>query len=242
MIGLRQATLYRASELLRLSTMHVTVNGQNVFVRPRTSDLLVAKSCFEGEFDHLADCFDTDFDGVIVDAGGYIGTSALSLSRLFSKATIVTIEPSSSNFGILMENTKHEPRIQAIKAALATEAGKTVWLQDRHVGNWGFSIIEMSKQDAEAEQIEAVETISIDEIRARYPDQPIGILKLDIEGAEKALFENAQEQLNSIPVIFAELHDFFLEGCEAAFRAFSSDRKIENFGGEKFLSLVTKKH
>lgn len=46
----------------------------------------------------------------------------------------------------------------------------------------------------------------------------IGILKLDVEGTEKVLFEaeDAQWWLSRTEAIMLELHDRFVPGCEAA--------------------------
>ena len=239
-LGMSKAFEFRFSQLLRRRRVLVRIGGNNIYVRPRTTDLLVAKACFSGEFDLLAERFDPDFAGLIIDAGGYIGTSAICLSKLFPKSTIITIEPSTSNFEILTENIKNNSRIHAVKAALATTAGETVWLQDRQVGNWGFSVIDLPKEDKGAEKLEMVTTTSISEIRELFPEKEVGVLKLDIEGAEKHLFETARDQLRPIPVIFAELHDFFIDGCETAFRSLDPDRQVENFGGEKFLSLAVR--
>ncbi len=238
-LGVRQAALFRAAQLLRVPQVTITLDPQtSLAVRPRTTDLRVAQACFAGEFEDLATYCDTSFEGLIIDAGGYIGTAALCLARLFPKATIATIEPSSANFKILSQNIAQEPRIHAIQAALSAKSGDKLRLMDRKTGNWGFSIIETAANDQEPSFIEEVETICVPDIAARFPDKALGILKLDIEGAEKALFETAPEQFRDIPVIFAELHDFFIPGCEAAFHSFAPDRRVENFGGEKFLSLT----
>ena len=71
-----------------------------------------------------------------------------------------------------------------------------------------------------------------------FPQKPLRLIKLDIEGGEKALFETAASGLTSVDFVFAELHDRILPGCTAAFAAFSQDRFVFNFGGEKFLSAA----
>ena len=48
----------------------------------------------------------------------------------------------------------------------------------------------------------------------------IGILKLDIEGAELHLFKEDEMALSEIPHIFVELHDRIVSGCSDAFSLF----------------------
>lgn len=92
-IGLFAALKYRAAKLLRLPCVSLPIRGHSVAVRPRTHDLRVALTSLGREFDRLRSLLDPDFDGIIVDAGGYIGSAALRLSDLFPAATIVSIEP-----------------------------------------------------------------------------------------------------------------------------------------------------
>ena len=48
----------------------------------------------------------------------------------------------------------------------------------------------------------------------------VDVLKLDVEGAEKAIFENSKEWIASVAVIYAELHERLIPGtCRAFFRA-----------------------
>ena len=45
----------------------------------------------------------------------------------------------------------------------------------------------------------------------------VDILKIDIEGAEKEVFENSVKWINKVGVIMAELHDNIKAGCSNAF-------------------------
>ena len=69
----------------------------------------------------LSDLYPRAVEGVIIDAGGYIGTAALTLSELFHKAHILFIEASSANFELLKRNVANSPNIQPIRAALVAD-------------------------------------------------------------------------------------------------------------------------
>ena len=77
------------------------INGRKVWIRYGTTDINVASSRFNGEFDILEGLFSKDYSGVIVDAGGYIGTAAIAFSEMYPNATVLTIEPSIDNFNVL---------------------------------------------------------------------------------------------------------------------------------------------
>ena len=62
--------------------------GKKVFIRKGSYDLDVAMSCFSGEFDIVKYLFPKDYNGIIIDAGGYIGTSTIALKQLFPNAKL----------------------------------------------------------------------------------------------------------------------------------------------------------
>ncbi|MDJ1009709.1 MAG: FkbM family methyltransferase [Paracoccaceae bacterium] len=214
--------------------MIVTVGEQKIWVRPGTPDLRVAFQSLRSELDILSNLLPRNFDGLIVDAGGYIGTAALKLAKMYPQSTVVTIEASSENFKVLQKNVEGSDRIVPVKAALHAEPGLSLDLVDRGTGAWGFSI---ATQDAGQGGTEAVTTVTLSEILDRFPGKPLGIVKMDIEGGEYVLFDQNDPTLEAAEAVFIELHDRIVPGCTELFRAFSRDRWLMNAGGEKFLSL-----
>lgn len=75
-------------------------------VREDTPDTDIVRSCFSGEFECLRYLLPKNYQGLIIDAGAYIGASSIALSKLFKAATIVAVEPSDDNFQILKMNCK----------------------------------------------------------------------------------------------------------------------------------------
>lgn len=216
----------------------VRIGGRSIAIRARTTDLSVAIDSLLEEYEPLAALLPPNFDGLIVDAGAYIGTASIRLSEMYPEATVVAIEPSSRNFSMLSRNTQRFPSIHLEKAALSDSAGTTVQLRDPHSREWGFTIVPSMTNDAGGSvDIETVVTISLVEIEKKYRKK-IGLLKLDVEGQEKQLFTTADATLKSVPVIFVELHERTVPGCEQAFRSFSGNREVRDTGGEKHLSLL----
>lgn len=220
-------------------TMLVTVAGHKIRVRPGTPDLRVAFQSLRHEFDILSQVLPADFPGLIVDAGGYIGLAALKLAELYPQATVVTIEPSEGNYTLLSQNIADHPRIHLIKAALYAESGRRMPLMDRGTGDWGFSIAVQDTAKA-GPTLGEVETVTLEDIKERFPGKPIGLIKLDIEGGEHAIFKDPSSTLHDVPAVFVELHDRIVPGCTEAFLKFSAARWVVNAGGEKLLSLQGK--
>ena len=112
-----------------------------------------------------------------------------------------------------------------------------IWKRDTHLkienalaGNNSFTVTETD--DASSESIEAV---TIKHVMDTYNMPHIDILKLDIEGSEKEVFEsNVETWLPKTRVLIIELHDRMKPGCSrAVFNAigkydFSFDMKGEN--------------
>jgi FkbM family methyltransferase len=239
-VGYRDYLMYRVRSFRGDRTpMQVIVEGQKILVRPSTPDLRVAFQSLRREFDILKTLLPADYDGIIVDAGGYIGAAARKLSTLYPRATVVSIEPSDANYTMLLRNIAGHPNIHAVKAALSATGGHDVALHDRGTGEWGFTI---ALQDGAGSKgsIGSVPTITMEEIAARFGGKPIGLVKLDIEGGEHAILKDPASALRHVPLIFVELHDRIVPGCSDVFAAFSADRWVINAGGEKHLSMLGK--
>lgn len=218
------------------SRVSLDIAGHRIIVRARTSDLKVVLESLTKEYNFLDDLLPGDFDGLIVDAGGYIGTAAIAFASRFPHATVVTIEPSSANLSLLEENVSTFANIHVLHAALGPHAEGTIVLRDRRTGNWGFTIVADAADQVETEALETVALTSLEQIKQQF-GRSVAFLKLDIEGAEKLIFDQNKDQLQEIPLVFAELHDRIVPGCDEAFRSFSLDRWIVRLSGEKFLSI-----
>lgn len=179
-----------------------------LIIRKNTSDWKAFKQIFiSRDYD-----FPIDIDPkLIIDGGANVGYASLFFADKFPKAEIFAVEPEESNFEVLKKNTARFSQIKPIKAGLWH---KNAYIKVLDVGQskWGFMIEESSPDGCD------VQTITIDQILKQSKYDEIGILKLDIEGAEKELFsENYDSWLGKVNVLIIELHDRFKEGCGAAF-------------------------
>ena len=217
------------------NTIRVSLYGHRIWVRPLSPDYGVSIGMFDKEFDALIGLFSRNFNGLIIDAGGYIGTAAIQLSEMYPQATVVTIEPHPENFCLLEKNISGYSNIIAIKAAIISETEKeinVINIYDRSTGQWGFTIIDDAKNKTKI--VGTANTITLSDICNYFHTTKIDIMKIDIEGSEKNLFESNDKHLANASFVFVELHERFVKGCNMAFKNFSKDRKVIKFG-EKYL-------
>lgn len=214
----------------------VTVAGNEIIVRKGSPDLAVALDNLCGEFDILAHLLPRNYDGIIVDAGGYIGTSAIALRQLYPMAKLIVIEPSVDNVAVLRMNLLHIPGVEIICGALVGAGGvDSTHLLDRATGQWGLTVVSKPLDAPNASRLEQVTCYRLADL---VPDLgQVGIVKLDIEGGEFDLIVHDKASLAQIPAIYAELHEAIVPGCEEEFFKFSSSRILIKDRGEKYLSI-----
>ena len=213
----------------------VKILRKEIFVRKGTPDLSVAISCFSGEFDIVKYLFPKDYSGIIVDAGGYIGTSAIALKQIYPKAKIIVIEPSRNNLAILKKNLEGISNIKIVYGALVGSSKKTITLKNRGTREWGYTVVSKPLDNANAKPLQKTPAFVLKDLLGQREE--IGLLKLDIEGGEYDLLKNDIKTLKKIPVVFAELHDRIISGCEEMYFKFSKNRILIKDRGEKYLSI-----
>ncbi|WP_035667929.1 FkbM family methyltransferase [Flavobacterium sp. 83] len=185
-----------------------------IFLRPKSSDLLVFHQIFTFKEYDMNLGFSPKF---IIDAGANIGLAAVFFSNKFPEAKIMAIEPEKSNFEMLQKNTKEYKNVSLKKMALSNQFNFSFNVVDKGFGNWGF-ITEIQDSKRKINVIDTVKTITIDEIMIEYNLEYLDLLKIDIEGGEKQLFEsNYENWLPKTKCIIIELHDGITNGSSKSF-------------------------
>ena len=213
------------------------VGGVEVAIRRATPDLRVARSCLvEGEFDSLKGILPSLKHNFIIDAGGYIGTAAIALSRLYPDATVVSVEASSSNFAVLSRNVSAFPRIVPLNMALVGTK-RVLRLKNRGTGEWGYTTIEAPRDNPDATTMEMVEGITVSEIISMHEKTGVDIVKIDIEGGEIDVLDNSEGWMASASVVLVELHERIIRGCKKSFSNATHGRREVRIGKEKIASI-----
>ena len=213
----------------------LTIKGHTVAVRKGTPDLGVAVSCLNGEFEILRYLLPEDYNGTIIDAGGYIGTATIALKDIFPSAKLIVIEPSSKNLEMLKQNVANLQNVEIIHGALVGTSETSIQLNNRGTGELGYTVVAKPTDSPNASFLEETPAFRLSDLVKE--DEKIGILKLDIEGGELSLLEHDVDSLKNIDAVFAELHDRIVPGCVDKFFEFSKDRILIKEKGEKYLSV-----
>jgi FkbM family methyltransferase len=180
-----------------------------VYVRRGTSDLYVFDQIL---VDRQYSCLDhLRSPSLIIDCGANVGySSAYFLSR-FPMSAVLAVEPDASNFDMLSKNlAAYGNRCRPIRAAVWPTKGSVRTVQPAgNLDEWGVRV-----EPCDAGDPHALATVTIPDLLdlALYPR--ISILKIDIEGAEEALFQGDTRWLDVVDNIVIELHG---DRCEAAF-------------------------
>ena len=167
----------------------------------------------------------------IIDAGANIGLSAIYFSNRFPDAQIISIEPEDENFTLLEKNTLPYTKVVRKKAALSNLNDEELFVDSVGLGHSGFVTTNTPSSQAKNK----VKTISVDQVMSESGFDIIDILKIDIEGHEKEVFEKGTDLwLPKTKCLVIELHDHMKKGCSTSlFNAiikynFSLDIKGEN--------------
>jgi len=213
--GVLAISAYRVVGLPKEITAHPLGILHPLNLRLRSTDpSIYSEVLLRGEYS-----FDLPFSPkVIVDAGANIGMASIYFAHKYPEAKVIAIEPEASNFGLLARNVRPYPAIIPIHAALWNRDGEiSVREPDLSTGShgeWGFVTHEGPGMKVRA--------IRMRTLMAEMKISSVDVLKVDIEGAEKELFE-ACDWMQSVRCLMIELHDRFRPGCSRAVNSVTQD-------------------
>jgi len=146
---------------------------------------------------------------VIIDAGAHIGLATLYFKKMYPKAKIWAIEPLIENFKILQKNCLENqlPDVELIQAALTDDGDKTTIHFDNTKLRWwstaGREPGAWNHQQTTSSRV--VPALQLSTLLAQI-DEPIDLLKLDIEGNELSVLKEARSHLGKIRNMIIEFH------------------------------------
>jgi FkbM family methyltransferase len=196
---------------LRLAT------GGNVeiVIRPFAGDIFILFEVLMGRCYYIPDAILRPEDvRLILDCGANIGITALYFASRYPNARIFSIEPNDENFELLKRNTAAESRIVPIRGAVVGRPRKSVRLTSGEPA-WGNFISE----EGNGPEIPA---FTIEQILSTYNLSHVDLLKVDVEGAEKYIFDDGQF-MRQVSFAIVELHGDY------DFGSFSGDVGRWNF-------------
>jgi len=187
-------------------------DGQRLLVRLRSTDIATYIQVFTGreyEFKLAVE------PKIIVDAGANIGFSSIYFAVQYPRASIIALEPETTNFELLCQNVSHYPNIVPLKKALWSKNEK-LSVVNIGKGKWGFQVHDKISSGA-CQVVESIEGITIAKLIRDFKLNYIDLLKMDVEGSEKNIFAASGAWISKVGVIAIELHDWLNPGCSQSF-------------------------
>lgn len=171
---------------------------------------------------------------LIIDGGANIGCSTIFFANRYPAAKVLAVEPDPSNYARLLANSCMYPNIIPINAALWN---KKTWLK---IKNYEYGHMALQVEEMDQPEEGAIASLTVMDLLEFAELDYIDILKLDIECAERQVFDdNSSAWLDKVGVIILELHDWIEPGCATAFyRALSRYDFQQSIYGENI--VVTK--
>lgn len=138
----------------------------------------------------------------ILDCGANIGLSVSYWKQLYPSAQIIAFEPDPHVFEVLGWNTKHRnlSGVELVNAAVWKETGNLPFnAEGADAGHLDYGTTADSVRPP----------VQVPTVRLRdYFDEPIDLLKLDIEGAEVEVLRDCKDKLATVRNLFVEYHSF----------------------------------
>lgn len=145
----------------------------------------------------------------IIDAGSNIGLTSLYFLDYFKQINLISVEPEKENFKVLQSNLQNIPT-----NCKAEQINGGIWSSDtflkivrdfRDQSDWSFRVEETNNPND-------IKAYSINTLMKKNSWDCIDILKIDIEGSEKQIFDLQNSDvsfLSKTKCIAIEIHDEF---------------------------------
>ncbi len=185
----------------------MTVGAVELEVDPRTEIgyVLWRDQGFEArERDVAAALFATrGIEKAIVDVGAHVGIHALAWAKMFATTPVVAIEPAPDTVAQLARNVRRNRlQVRVLECALGATAGDgalQIASDDAYSG-----LFDTGRKPIHA--VVPVRIRTLDEVAAEL-SVPLGLVKIDVEGHERAVIEGGRAAiLRDHPVLFVEIY------------------------------------
>jgi len=143
----------------------------------------------------------------ILDLGSNIGLSVLAFKRAFPRARVTALEPDPRLFEILTKNVHGNgfTDVKLVPKAAWREATRLRFVPDGADGGRALAPGVEPARPARALEVDAID------IPALLREEPYDFVKIDIEGAERAVIPASAGALGKVSYIFVEYHGISTE-------------------------------
>lgn len=184
---------------LKVREIRLPVLKRKVYIRRKTKDI----ETFEEIFNHNIYNLKLPINPVnIIDAGANVGFASLFFKLKYPDSKIALVEIESENIKMIEKNLKGLKDVKIYHKGLFNKKA-FFKVEDPFNATNSFVIKEVTENEPYD-----IESTTVDEIMTENNFQTVDVLKIDIEGAEKDLFEKDYESwLPKVKIIMVETHD-----------------------------------
>ena len=180
---------------------------------PHSDSMVIDQVLVREEYKTVTDFFKVNFPAEsklnIIDAGANVGYSSIYFLNEFPQATVASVEPDSKNVQVLKKNLSSfidAGQSYIFQNGLMSEDGRNiVTTKDFRDGkDWSVSVSETNEESD-------LKSITVDGICQKLGWDHVDILKIDIEGAERFVFNESAnlDYLRKVKTVAIEIHDEF---------------------------------
>ncbi len=176
-----------------------------IFLRTFSGDIAIFYEIFWNKVYQLPEDWYKNAQ-TIVDLGANIGLATHYFRHHCPDAVIYSVEPEQSNYKLLLKNLHTgilQQNIIPLNAAIDAEDGEASIQVNGFLYN---SSITVASQNSPM-----VKTISMKTLLNRFNMERIDILKIDIEGTEKRLFDGEIDWLDKVKYLLIEFHSAIIK-------------------------------
>ena len=156
---------------------------------------------------------------LIIDCGSNIGSSSEYFRRVYKNAEIIMIEPDKNNLEFSKKNVSIKSEFYVNKAISSEE--KILKFSNKSEDNRAFKVTNNGNLEIESTTVQNLLDITGENLK------PF-LIKIDIEGYEKNLFEKNFMWFKNFDIIIIELHDWMLPSKHNSKNFFSAFYKTIN--------------
>ena len=140
----------------------------------------------------------------IFDIGANIGTQSKRFEKLFPMSKIISVELEKNNFELLKKNTDGSDNIIPLNYAIWNSNSEVKVFEKEGGNNQSFKVKTLETK----KNTEVVKSITVDALMNEFKVKHIDLLKIDIEGAEKVIFDKSCDNwIASVDIIVMECPD-----------------------------------
>jgi FkbM family methyltransferase len=171
-----------------------------VIVRNGTSDVFVVSELLDGDsYDGLLSHAPAEV-GLVLDLGANTGIVTRWLLARFPHAQVIAVEPDPETCAVLRRNLATQARATVVEAGVGGSSGRAS--MSGTSGAIGRRI--------DPAETGSIEVLTVPDVLARAgigEATAIDIVKCDVEGAERGLFETCADWIGRVRALAVETHD-----------------------------------